>query len=64
MKPLKGYTNVTDQLITKPCEMEGCTKDAEIPTHYCEKERKFSGWYCWKHAYEAFSRPVDSSREE
>jgi len=26
MKPLKGYKNVTDNLITRPCAWEGCPK--------------------------------------
>jgi hypothetical protein len=56
MKPLKGYTNVTDQLIRKPCEHPDCTKTAEIPTKFDEENHKFTNWYCIKHAMKVFSK--------
>jgi len=56
MKPLKGYTDVTDAHIEKPCEKEGCLRTAEIPTKYDEENHKFTHWYCFKHAYAEFAR--------
>jgi hypothetical protein len=56
MKPLKGYKNVTDQFIRRPCEVEDCTRTAEIPTRFDSESREFKGWRCWQHAYKYFSK--------
>ena len=56
MKPLKGYADVTDAHVKKPCEKEVCLRTAEIHTKYNELEHKFTHWYCYRHAYNEFSK--------
>ncbi|MHC4301541.1 MAG: hypothetical protein ACYS7Y_30100 [Planctomycetota bacterium] len=56
MKPLEGYTDVTDALIKKPCEVEDCTRTAELPTRYSEERHRFEKWYCFMHAYREFAK--------
>lgn len=56
MKPLKGYKDVTDWILTRKCQWPECTRDADIPMDYHEGTGTWSNWMCTEHAIKQLNK--------